>query len=524
MHRGLNADFVFQWFKFLSLEVGARMEILRSSNKEHVGAWPWDNVVKPLSRLHRMWLTQKEVDEAFGDFVFYGFERSIPLMDVTYQADGCKACILARVGSNINTLCALKCLIKSRITLESHAKHPNRLRLLRLVDAWIELWRGRYALDEGHDRRILQDSFITGQAEELYEKREEIKLEHHRIRRAQRRNLETQHSSSREYKQYVKGLEEEEFQNTLHDAENDIIDSYAALRQSQRASILLTTDLTANKLSNHTRPAYTQERKAAKGDRLDRTPTTARGNTNPHPERPKKTPAYRESRYSVNSIRNEEQVRLGREAALAVLEAAETSPADLRSPRSAVAKDSGRNSQATVWPVRTSGDRVEIRNHTTSTNPNPKPREPSIYRKGLATEVDVATRRSNTSHRSGSKKSHSSHRDLNTANMSQSELEGVYRSSVDSYLNPIGPSAPSEYTYMSFDDSSTISAPSTRGATLGRKGTASSVSSLYSDDRPGDSVKKGKTGRYERPRVSSSGWERSRSSKLFDGRGFGGRR
>lgn len=319
----------------------------------------------------------------------------------------------------------------------------------------------------------------------------------------------------REYKQYVRGLEEDDFQNTLHDAENDIIDSYAALRQSQRASIPLTAGLASGKLSNHTRPAYTQGRKAAKEDGLDRKPTTAQGNTNPHPERLKKTPAYCESRYSIDSIRNDEQVRLGREAALAVLEAGETDPADLRSPRSSTAKVSARDSQATVWPVRASGSRVELRNHTISKNTNTKPREPSIHRKGVATEVDSATRRSNTSHRSGSKISHSSYRDMDTANTSQSELEDVYRSSVDSYLNPIGPSAPSEYTYMSFDDSGSISEPSTRGATLGRKNTASSVSSLYSHDRPGDSVKKGKTGRYERPRVSSPGSERSRGSKPF---------
>lgn len=238
VHSGLNADFVHQWFKYLALEVGARMEILRSSNREHIGAYAWDAIVKPLTRIHKIWLSPEQVQEAFGNFVESEFDPQYSLIDARPQADGCEACILARIGTHINTVWALHTLVKSRITLDSHARHPSRLRLLRLIDAWIQHYQERYSTDTEVTRLRQRDS-STGLAEELYEIREEIKIEQHRMRRAQRKLLDVRYSGSKKYKKLVKDLDDKALEDNIYDAENDIIDHYAALRATQRASALI---------------------------------------------------------------------------------------------------------------------------------------------------------------------------------------------------------------------------------------------------------------------------------------------
>lgn len=221
MHKGLNADFVHQWFKFLALEVGARLETLRGSTREFIGAYAWDNVVKVLSRLHKMWETTENVDVAFGDFVDTGFEGVSDLISVESQSDGCEACILARIASHAPTIAALRATIKSRISLESSAKHPSRLRLLRVVEPWIELWQTQLSFIDKKGVRtsaaIQQLRDNTRLANDLYIKREKIKLSLYESK-------------------YQDGGVEGKMRDIVHRAENDDIDSYTALRASQRLS------------------------------------------------------------------------------------------------------------------------------------------------------------------------------------------------------------------------------------------------------------------------------------------------
>lgn len=338
-HATLNADFVHQWFKFIQLEVGARLEILRASSREYVGAYAWDNVVKPLTRLHRIWMRDADVKKTFGKFCHEGFESTIDTIDVTYQEDGCEACILKRIGSHINTLHALRCIIKSRLSLESHAKHPRRLRLLRIVDPWIELLESKYGISEGTDQRKIQDRWITGLSEELYEKRKELELDRHRRRRAQRHLLEIHHSNSKKYKQYVKDLESSAIDGNFHDAENDIIDAYAALRASQKASVMASVDIVAgNILDVPDFPSYQTQFQAV--------PTE--GNSSPYGRKIDKT--YIESRYSIDTIRNNDRVIRGYTNHIADLP-----------PSQKVGKYDIRDSAATLWPVLQTGSKVKLR-------------------------------------------------------------------------------------------------------------------------------------------------------------------
>ncbi|KAK5949025.1 hypothetical protein OHC33_009946 [Knufia fluminis] len=313
IHCGLNADFVHQWFKFLALEVGARMEILRSSSQEHVGVYAWHSIIKPLTRLHKMWLTPEQVREAFGDFVETGFDPQITLIDAKRQADGCEACILARIAEHPNTLWALHTLIKSRITPESHERHPTRLRLLRLIDPWIQLYQDRY-MTAAEVASMKQKEASNGLAEELYEKRQEIKLEQHRQRRAQRKLLDVRYSGSKKYKDLVKDLDEKALDENLYDAEHDIIDHYAALRASQRASALIVAgniDAAASSSSVGTGPYLPYQSKSKASPASSSASATIRGQPYPSPYAPKSNmeynKAYQDSRYSINTIRNNER-------------------------------------------------------------------------------------------------------------------------------------------------------------------------------------------------------------------------
>ena len=373
VHSGLNADFVHQWFKYLALEVGARMEILRASDREHIGAYAWDAIVKPLTRLHKIWLSSEQVQEAFGDFVETEFDRQYSLIDAKPQADGCEACILARIGTHINTVWALHTLVKSRITLDSHARHPSRLRLLRLIDAWIQHYQERYSTDTEVTRLRQRDS-STGLAEELYEIREEIKIEQHRMRRAQRKLLDVRYSGSKKYKKLIKDLDDKALEDNIYDAENDIIDHYAALRATQRASALIlagSLDPEGHQPSaGHTPyPLYRNESKAS----MSATPQ-GQPSLNPYAPESHAERAYLESRYSINTFRNNDRALLGQDVAHDDLSAGITR-LDLSTQYSPVsptemAAFEGRHrgvgphcSASTVWPVEARGSRVLFRPH-----------------------------------------------------------------------------------------------------------------------------------------------------------------
>lgn len=389
IHCGLNADFVHQWFKFLALEVGARMEILRSSSQEHVGVYAWHSIIKPLTRLHKMWLTPEQVREAFGDFVETGFDPQITLIDAKRQADGCEACILARIAEHPNTLWALHTLIKSRITPESHERHPTRLRLLRLIDPWIQLYQDRY-MTAAEVASMKQKEASNGLAEELYEKRQEIKLEQHRQRRAQRKLLDVRYSGSKKYKDLVKDLDEKALDENLYDAEHDIIDHYAALRASQRASALIVAgniDAAASSSSVGTGPYLPYQSKSKASPASSSASATIRGQPYPSPYAPKSNmeynKAYQDSRYSINTIRNNERALL---ASRATLHDINTNTNGMQHPTQysparpdEMAAFEGQNSRTrrpdtacTAWPFVCNGSRVELRVDLSGPQPAPE--------------------------------------------------------------------------------------------------------------------------------------------------------
>lgn len=400
-HKPLNADFVHQWFQYLQLEVGARLEILRASTREHIGGYSWDNIVKPLTRLHRIWMRETEVKLTFGKFCHKGFENTIDMIDPTYQEDGCEACILKRVGSHINTLHALRCIVKSRLSLESHAKHPNRLRLLRLIEPWIELLEDKYAATEINDQREIQQRWVTGLSEELYEKRKELELDRHRRRRAQRYLLEVYHSNSQKYKQYVRDLEGSAVDGNVHDAENDIIDSYAALRAAQRASVIASVDIMAGNIPEY--PSY----------QIQAATPRSEGNSSPFASPAAKT--YIESRYSIDTIRNNDRVVRGLSAQLGDLQPP---------PKAAVAgRYDIRESGATVWPVHHNGSTVQLRASLTGAGravPNG------------AEALGRSTSRKNKSEQSRS----SSTRTKDSSRTRKSSNTGEYESQADRYQMP----------------------------------------------------------------------------------------
>lgn len=317
LHQDLNADFVHQWFKLLALEVGARLEILRNSNEKDIGSYAWNHCIKALTRLHKIWETADRVEEAFGDFVEKGLNEDISLVDVRPQLDRCEACVLTRIGGHVGTVLALRAVVKSRITPESQAKHPKRLRLLRLIEHWIMLW-----METNNDKRgskvTLQNKELHDNdrlSEELWEKRRELELEQQRARRAQRHLLDGKFSASKKCKDMAKSFSENVDNDSIYDAENDIIDTYAALRQTQRTSRLFSAIL-AN--SQALEASFASETVSKPVSKTRKTEKSGQGDACPY--LPNTNPAYLESRYSIDTIRNNERALLAKSAVLTALE------------------------------------------------------------------------------------------------------------------------------------------------------------------------------------------------------------
>ena len=130
LHACLNADLVNAWFKYLWLEVGPRLSTLigpHAYNEEL-----WEAYVYPVSRLVVFFRPEHP-------FINPALEHRNPdLMDVKLEASSCQACTLTRIGSHRPTLYTLLAVIRSRISHESHQKHPDRLRLTRLVNCWLD--------------------------------------------------------------------------------------------------------------------------------------------------------------------------------------------------------------------------------------------------------------------------------------------------------------------------------------------------------------------------------------------------
>lgn len=287
VHEGLNADFVHQWFKFLALEVGARLEILRTSNRDYIGSYAWDNVVKQLTRIHKMWERRGRINEAFGDFTDTGLDGVRDLISVERQVDGCEACILARIGSHEPTLFALRAAVKSRISLESSARHPRRLRLLRLIETWIQIWQAR--LDYRSDRQGARSQEMrdnTHLANNLYCKRKRLEVFLHENKYTREHGIKQDIDTDKE---------EEDTKDVFYQAEHDIIDTYSALRATQRQSLLLRSQV-----------SLIQKHESA----------TMLADGNPY--KCGLNPAYDESRYSVDTISNNQRV-VHRGSALAAL-------------------------------------------------------------------------------------------------------------------------------------------------------------------------------------------------------------
>ena len=224
MHNRLNADFVHQWFKMIFLEVGARLELLRASGREYLGEVLYDDIIYKTTCLHTIWLSSTMFDETFPGF---RNSTSLPYSDAR-QSDGCEACILARIGSNSSLLIQLRAIIKSRISPESHKRHPERLRLLRLVDGWLQVHRK----SKNADAQSWHDSCMQASelwADQLYIKRQELKIVAHK----QYRKKNPVFGKSKAIPTT------DDIESSITDAENDIIDDYTALKYFQRASTMI---------------------------------------------------------------------------------------------------------------------------------------------------------------------------------------------------------------------------------------------------------------------------------------------
>ncbi|KAI9780626.1 MAG: hypothetical protein M1816_002787 [Peltula sp. TS41687] len=123
-HSELNADIIRMIFCFLEIEVGMRLNTLNSNLS--MLTLEQMKLVRELRTLHSLWYPPEQYSQTFFD---------IPPSQWAFQADRCKACILARVGADKVTLMQLRITLLAR-----RQRHRPEPRLLRWVDGCIS-WK-----------------------------------------------------------------------------------------------------------------------------------------------------------------------------------------------------------------------------------------------------------------------------------------------------------------------------------------------------------------------------------------------
>ena len=197
-HAGLDARLVHAVFGALVREVTVRMGVFVA----HFPALPRaeQDVVHALRALQALWLP----DRAY---------RRMALDRWTRQADGCEACVLARVGADDASLMALRAAVLSR---SRAGREPPRF--WRWVEAWARCSEG--------SKEVLRASEERGAA--LKQTRRAI----HRAEKEGRRKEEMEKETEGRRKEEMEKETEEEGGEDESDPENfeeDIIAYYAAL-------------------------------------------------------------------------------------------------------------------------------------------------------------------------------------------------------------------------------------------------------------------------------------------------------
>lgn len=196
IHSELNADIIRMIFCFLEVEVGMRLNTLASNLS--LLSLEQMKLVRDLRSLHSLWYPPELYGQTFFDS---------PQSKWTFQADRCKACMLARVGADKVTLTQL------RITLLARRQRKRREpRLLRWVDGCIG-WKS-------HAQEVINES---------KEKAKSLKRARRRARRASgKRGRKTANKNADKSESKAESHPEAEEQVQERYFEESILDCYTS--------------------------------------------------------------------------------------------------------------------------------------------------------------------------------------------------------------------------------------------------------------------------------------------------------
>ena len=156
LHNCLNRDVVEAILGHVQKEVGNRLNNI-ISRPELLAPEQYTRIVR-LREIHALWLDRREYRKAFM--------ASSSELKWKYQADGCKACMLSHITSDLQILLDLRWALRSRATRAFVAKHGNP-RLQPWVHVWIAALAGHVEKLTGDD--IDLDAVILQNDEEAIE-------------------------------------------------------------------------------------------------------------------------------------------------------------------------------------------------------------------------------------------------------------------------------------------------------------------------------------------------------------------
>ena len=156
LHKGFNAGLIHDIFVLVCLEVGLRLNTL-VVDAHRLTSEQW-SLVSTLRSLHAMWLAPVVYERTFHSKppVFEKSRSKMGDMDMTFQRDGCEACVLARIGRHVHMIANLRTVLRSRTRSSPDASKPK---LLRFVDAWL-----KHRINNGYDATYEDVATLTDAA------------------------------------------------------------------------------------------------------------------------------------------------------------------------------------------------------------------------------------------------------------------------------------------------------------------------------------------------------------------------
>lgn len=187
VHKYLHHDLVETILQHIQREVGTRLNDL-VSHSEMLSPEQYSRVLR-LRGLHALWTPPQEFQRLFCSLSSDS--------KWAYQNDGCGACIVSKIASDLQILFGLRCAFRSRATRAFVAKHGTP-RLQPWVHVWIATLAG-YVEDLTHQKIDLDGVTLQNEEEAILLKKTRADIDAARHGKSKKSSYATSHSSQQDY-------------------------------------------------------------------------------------------------------------------------------------------------------------------------------------------------------------------------------------------------------------------------------------------------------------------------------------